>query len=306
LANHGAVAFENALALEQLRELNRGLEVKVAERTAELREAQAQLVHREKMASVGQLVAGVAHEMNNPLNFLQGNIYVLRQFSECLVTSLEESQALIVEHVPERLKEVKEIRDRNDVDAILKDLGATLKACEDAVGRTTKIVAGLNTFSRHGRAQLSKVDIEEVLERTLAVLQGRLKEIDVRKEYGKPPKVECLADELAQVFMNLLTNAADAVERGGRIAVRTRLSGDSRVRIEVEDNGSGIDPAIQGRIFEPFFTTKEVGHGTGLGLAITYGVVTRHRGTIEMTSELGKGSRFTVDLPINFEGEAGV
>jgi signal transduction histidine kinase len=304
LANHGAVAFENALAIEQVRELNRGLEAEVAERTAELREAQAQLVHREKMASLGQLVAGVAHEMNNPLNFLQGNLYVLRQFSESLVRSLEESHALVSEHAPDRLKEFKSIRERNDIDAILQDLGTTLSACEDAVGRTTKIVAGLNTFSRHGRAQVSRVDIEDVLERTMTVLQGRFKGIEVKKEYGKPPNVECLADELAQVFMNLLTNAADAVREGGQITVRTLAVGVGRVRIEVEDNGSGIDPAIQGRIFEPFFTTKEVGHGTGLGLAITYGVVTRHRGTIEMTSELEKGSRFSVELPVNFEGEA--
>jgi signal transduction histidine kinase len=297
------VAFENALALEQLRELNRGLEAKVAERTAELREAQAQLVHREKMASVGQLVAGVAHEMNNPLNFLQGNLYILRQFTETLVQSLEQSQALIARRAPDCLKDSEQIRDEHGIDLVLQDLGPTLSACEDAVARTTKIVSGLNTFSRRGRAQLSTVDLQEILDRTLAVLGAKLKGIEVVKDFASPPRVECLADELAQVFMNLLTNAADAVTTGGRITIRTRAISDSRVRIDVEDNGSGIDPVIRGKIFEPFFTTKEVGHGTGLGLAITYGVVTRHRGTIEVQSEPGKGSRFSVELPVEFQGE---
>jgi signal transduction histidine kinase len=305
LANHGSVAFENALALERLRELNRGLEAKVAERTAELREAQAQLVHREKMASLGQLVAGVAHEMNNPLNFLQGNLYVLRQFTEALARSLEESHTLIKQRAPDCLGDIDRIRDDNDTDLVLQDLGPTLSACEDAIGRTTKIVSGLNTFSRRGRAQLSRVDLHEVLERTLEVLRGRLKGVEVVRDFGDLPNVECLADELVQAFMNLLTNAADAIKENGRITIRTRASAKNRVRIEVEDNGCGIDPSIQAKVFEPFFTTKEVGHGTGLGLAITYGVVTRHKGTLDVRSELGVGTCFSMELPIEFSGDEG-
>ena len=215
--------------------------MKVAERTAELREAQAQLVHREKMASLGQLVAGVAHELNNPLNFLQGNLYILRQFSEALTRSLEQSQEVVARRAPACVKDLEQVRKENDVDLVLQDLGTTLTACEDAIGRTTKIVSGLNTFSRRGRAQLSRVDLQEIVERTLAVLRGRLKGIEVVRDFRNPPNIECLADELAQVFMNLLTNAADAVKEGGRITIRTGRSGETRVRIDVEDDGCGID-----------------------------------------------------------------
>ncbi len=312
LANQGAVAIENALALERLRDLNRNLERKVDERTAELtntldelRKAQDCLVHQEKMASLGQLVAGIAHEINNPVNFIQGNLHFIRQYTSTLAKSIASMDQLAAEHSSELREALDRIREDEDLAFVITDLDSTLEACDEGVRRTTGIVQGLRTFSRMEDAESEQIDIHETLDSTLTLLRSRLSELELVKQYGELPPVECLPGQIGQVLMNLLSNAVDAVGPAGTITVRTRLLESDRVRVEIEDNGCGIEPEKRDHIFEPFFTTKPVGDGTGLGLAITYGVVVQHGGTISVRSELGCGTCFELDLPIRYSPPTG-
>jgi signal transduction histidine kinase len=307
LANQGGVAIDNALALEQLRELNRDLERKVEERTselaealAELRRAKARLLHQEKMASVGQLVAGIAHEINNPLNFIQGNIHYLRKYTEALIRSLEDYERVVTECSPDSAAELEKIRSAHGLAYVFEDLESVFAGCEEGVERTTTLVKDLRTFSRPDLGELSRVNLHEALDSTLVLLKSRLSRIRVVKDYGEIRPVECLGGQLNQVFMNLLSNAADAVSESGTITIRTRPQGEDRVAVEVEDDGGGIEPEHLGRIFEPFFTTKAVSQGTGLGLATVSGILTRHRGEIRVRSEVGRGACFEVELPVEF------
>lgn len=306
LANQGAVAIENALALEQLRLWNRDLEDKVTARTRdladaldELRETQAQLVHREKMASVGQFVAGIAHEMNNPLAFIEGNLHFLRSYADTLARAVTSFEKAAATGDGERLAE---IRRELDLDHVLADLGGVLDGCAEGVVRTTGLVRDLRTFSRLDHADIGTVDLHASLDSTLNLLRSRLIGITVERRYGELPPVECLAGQLNQVFMNLLANAADAAGEGGRITVRTECCANARVAIEVEDDGSGITAEHLERIFDPFFTTKEPGQGTGLGLAISYGIVNRHGGTLTVRSTPGARTCFRVELPLHWSG----
>jgi signal transduction histidine kinase len=293
--------------LERLRELNRDLEKNVEERTSELAEAlgelrdtQAQLVHQEKMASLGQLVAGIAHELNNPLNFIQGNIHYLRKYTEALTGSLGDYERVVTECSPDSAAELEKVRSAHRLADVLEDLESAFAGCEEGVERTTTLVKNLRTFSRLDLAELSRVNLHEALESTLSLLEDRLGRIRVVKDYGDIPPVECLGSQLNQVFMNLLSNALDAVGESGTITLRTRPQGEGRVAIEIEDDGCGIEPEHLGRIFAPFFTTKPVGQGTGLGLAIAYGVLTRHGAEIRVRSELGRGACFELELPVEF------
>jgi len=303
LANQGALAVENALALVELRALNRNLEHKVSERTAELRTAldelratQGQLVHQEKMASVGRLVAGVAHEMNNPLNFVQGNMHHLREHTRALAAALADYERALAEAGAP----VAEVRERHDLDFVLGDLGPVFDACGEGVERTLAIVKDLRTFSRLDSGRPSRIDLIEALESTLTLLAGRLREIEVVREYAEVAPVEGLEGQIQQVFMNLLANAADAVWERGRITIRVLPAGADGVAVEIEDDGCGIPEAERDRIFEPFYTTKEVGRGTGLGLAISFGIVARHSGRLSVRSEVGRGSCFRVEIPTRF------
>jgi two-component system NtrC family sensor kinase len=306
LANQGALAVENALALIELRALNRNLERKVEERTGELqralrelRETQGQLAHQEKMASVGRLVAGVAHEINNPLNFVHGNMHHLREYSRAIVAALHDYEAAL--RTGAGTPAVAEVRESRDLDFVLDDLGAVFDACGEGIDRTLAIVKDLRAFSRLDSGEPSRVDLVEALESTLTLLGNRLRHVVVSREYAELPPVECLEGQIQQVFMNLLSNAVDAVGDGGRIAVRAERAADDRVAIEVEDDGCGIPREHLDQIFEPFFTTKEVGRGTGLGLAISFGIVARHSGRLMVRSEPGRGSCFRLELPTGFE-----
>ncbi len=305
LANQGAIAFENALALDALQDLNRNLEAKVDERTAELartleelQETQRQMVHQEKMASVGELVAGVAHEINNPLNFIEGNLHHLRGYAEELRGAFQDVQEAVKEERPELQTRVREIREHHDLDFVLEDLGSVFEGCDEGVERATRIVRDLRSFSRTDAGELSDVDLAEALDATLNLLRGRLTGIEVVRKYADVPPVECLEGQIGQVLMNLLANAADAVGEAGRITVRIGPADGERVFVEVEDDGCGIPDEVVERIYEPFFTTKEVGKGTGLGLSISYGVVSRHGGRLEVASTPGEGSCFRVELPV--------
>ncbi|MDH3211131.1 MAG: ATP-binding protein [Myxococcales bacterium] len=277
LANQSSIAIENAKAFDEIAKLNETLEARVEERTRELRETQAQLMQAEKMKSLGQLVAGVAHELNNPIGFVHANLQLLD------------------EQVRKLLEGQRTDSDREHVRAAITKL---LARSREGTQRVKKIVEDLRTFSRMDQAELQDADIHEEIDRTLALMEPRFKNrITVLRDYGDLPRVRCYAGQLNQVFLNLLTNACDAVEEGGEIRITTHRT-DGGVRLEFHDDGTGIPGDIQSRIFDPFFTTKPVGAGTGLGLSLSHGIVERHGGHIFVASEPGRGTTFVIDLPL--------
>ena len=289
LAHQASIALQNAASYEELVELNTRLEERVAERTAqveasnrdlaaalrELQQAEVQLVQSEKMASLGRLVAGVAHEINNPVSFIATSVSPLRR-------RLERAAASAPPELRRVLGEAEEI-----VDIMAR--GAE---------RTTAIVQDLRSFSRLGEASRKPVDLQEGLETTLRLLEARWRErITVHRDYGDLPLVECDPGQINQVFMNVLANACDAVGDGGNIWIATRSDGDT-AEIAIRDDGPGMMPEVRAHVFDPFFTTKDVGHGTGLGLAISHQVVTGHGGRIEVESQPGAGATVRIRLPI--------
>lgn len=278
LANQSAIAIENAKAYDEIAELNSTLEARVEQRTRELGDAQAQLVQSEKMASLGQLVAGVAHELNNPIGFVHANLQLL-----------EEQTRKIAEAAPGS-PEAQRAREA---------MQKLIVRSREGTARVKKIVEDLRTFSRVDQAELQEVDLHDGIERTLSLMEPRLKDgITVVKQYGDLPPVRCYAGQLNQVFMNLLMNSCDAMSGGGTITIRTAPS-DGGVRLDFSDTGPGIPPEIRSRVFDPFFTTKAVGKGTGLGLSISHGIIERNGGRISVESEMGKGTTFSIELPID-------
>jgi len=283
LANQSSIAIENAKAFDEIAKLNETLEARVDERTAELRDTQAQLVQAEKMKSLGQLVAGVAHELNNPIGFVHANLQLLGDY----IQKLEDAQASGGDAAKPR-------------EAIAKLLGRSREGTE----RVKKIVADLRTFSRMDHAELQDADLHEEIDRTLALMEPRFKNgIEVVRDYGDIPRVRCYAGQLNQVFLNLLMNACDAMKDEGRIRIRSR-KGPLGVRLEFADDGPGIPEDVRSRIFDPFFTTKPVGEGTGLGLSLSHGIIERHGGVIAVESAPGEGTRFVIDLPLEAVGDA--
>ena len=277
LANQSSVAIENAKAFDEIAKLNETLEARVEERTEELRDTQAQLVQADKMKSLGQMVAGVAHELNNPIGFVHANLQLIDEY----IVKLEQAQAQGGDTTRPR-------------DAITKLLVRSREGTE----RVKKIVQDLRTFSRMDSAELQDADLHEEIDRTLALMEPRFKNgIVVERDFGDLPRVRCYPGQLNQVFLNLLTNACDAIQDRGRIVIRTRRSADG-VRLEFHDDGPGIPEDVQRRIFDPFFTTKPVGVGTGLGLSLSHGIIERHGGRIQVTSTPGQGTRFVIELPL--------
>lgn len=258
----------------------------------EIRDTQAKLVHTAKMASLGQLVAGVAHELNNPIGFIYSNMSHLRDYSQKLIHLVD-----VAEKDPTSLRKEK---DKVDLDYIAQDLPKLIASCEDGARRTRDIVLGLRNFSRLEEAQIKQVDLHEGLENTLNLLSGELKgRIQVIKNFGPIPKVNCFPSQLNQVFMNVLSNAAQAIEGEGEIHISTRSLDGDRVEVAIRDTGKGMSKATLEKVFDPFFTTKTLGSGTGLGLSISYGVVQKHGGEILVASEVGKGTEFKIILPVN-------
>lgn len=312
LASQAAIAVQNALAIEELAELNRDLERRVESRTrklhetlAELRHTQAQLVHGQTMASIGRFVAGIAHELNNPLNFLMGNVHYLRDYSRALLQLLDAYEQVLPTLDADTREALEQRTVELDIAGLRVDLPSVIAGCLEGIERVIGLVRDLRTFSRIDYSDLVHADLNDALDSTLNLLRGRMRSIEVERDYGDLPPVECLASQLNQVFMNLLSNASDAVGEEGRVTIRTRCLSENRVSIEVEDAGCGIDPTILEHIFDPFFTTKDVGKGTGLGLSISYGIVARHHGSISVRSEPGVGTCFRVELPIRFERNLG-
>ncbi|OIQ69777.1 sensor protein ZraS [mine drainage metagenome] len=262
-----------------------------------LEEAQNQLLQSERMASIGQLAAGVAHEINNPVGFVNSNLGSLQRYVKDLLHLLETYEQTENALPPAALQQVRQVKQDIDIVFLQSDVTDLLNESMEGLKRVTRIVQDLKNFSHVDESERQLADLEAGLESTLRVVWNELKyKADVIKEFAGIAPIECFPFQLNQVFMNLLINAAHAIEKHGTITLRTGES-DSEVWVEVQDSGKGIQPEHLGRIFEPFFTTKPVGEGTGLGLSLAYGIVKKHAGRIDVKSQWGQGSVFRVTLP---------
>ncbi|MFM2063777.1 MAG: hypothetical protein RLZZ507_3448 [Cyanobacteriota bacterium] len=299
------------------------LENKVAARTAELEKTlqelkitQSQLIQTEKMSSLGQLVAGIAHEINNPLSFISGNINHAEMYSQDLLKLIE----IFRQTYPQTDSHIQEYMQKIDLDFVSEDLPKLLKSMKIGSDRIDQIVLNLRNFSRLDQAEMKSVNLHEGIDSTLVILQHRLKansdypEIIVIKEYADLPLVECYPGQLNQVFMNLLSNAIDAlvdycdnniIKNGTQanftpqIVIKTEISNSTSIKVKICDNGAGISEQVRTQIFNPFFTTKPIGKGTGLGLSISYKIVVeKHKGSIWCESQLGEGTTFCIQIPI--------
>ncbi len=272
--------------------------LELAARKAQLERLQAQLVHNEKMAGLGQLAAGIAHELNNPAGFIYGNMDLLKGYLGRLELVLS-----IYERVPLPAAEATGLnltKKEIGYDSLLPDLRSMITDCAEGAERIRDVVKNLRLFSRLDEAEFKRVDLHESIDATIRLLSryygaGRIRLI---REYGALPLVNCYAGQLNQVWTNLLVNAAQAIEGAGEVKISTKAEGES-VLITISDSGCGIEPNELPKIFDPFFTTKAVGEGTGLGLSITYGIIERHGGTISVESVLGAGTKFCVSIPID-------
>ncbi|MGL5059775.1 MAG: ATP-binding protein [Microcoleus sp.] len=280
----------------------------------ELKRTQSQLVHAEKMSSLGQLVAGVAHEINNPVNFIHGNLTCLEEYAQDLLNIVQ----LYQHYYPNPVAEIKAQADEIDLDFLHKDLIKVVSSMKIGTDRIRKIVQSLRIFSRMDEAEFKPVDLHEGIESTLLILQHRLKkqpdnpEIQVIRNYSNLPRVECYAGQLNQVFMNILVNAIDALdelnqksivseisENSSQIVISTSLVNAAWVQIKIADTGLGMPESIQRQIFNPFFTTKPIGKGTGMGMAISYQIITeKHGGKLTCSSTPGSGAEFTIEIPV--------
>lgn len=266
-----------------------------------LEQAHNQLLQSEKMASIGQLAAGVAHEINNPLGYVNSNLGSMKNYLAELLGIIGAYRQAEAE-LPDRTREdLERIRKQADLDFIVDDLLALVQESTEGIERVKRIIQDLKDFARADTGQdWQWFDVEAGLNSTLNIANNEIKyRAEVAMEYGGIPRIECLPSQLNQVFMNLLVNAAQAMkEQRGTITVRTGLADGDCVFVEIADNGHGIAPENLKKIFDPFFTTKPVGVGTGLGLSISYGIVEKHRGRIEVDSVVGRGTSFRITLPI--------
>jgi two-component system, NtrC family, sensor kinase len=291
---------------------NENLEEKVKKRTEELeltlhnlQNTQTQLVNQEKMASLGQLTAGIAHEINNPINFVSSNIAPLKRDIKDLLEVVEVYREKGVVEFSDTSKMAIQAKEQEvEFDYLLNEIDQLLRGMEDGAKRTVEIVKGLRLFSRVDEQDVKKVDIHDGLNSTLILLSSSMNgKIKVNRQYGSLPMVECLPGKINQVFMNIITNGIhallDNLDKNPNPELNLRTSRDENsIIVEIEDNGPGMPDKVRQRIFEPFFTTKAVGKGTGLGLSIVYTIIENHRGTLEVRSREGKGTNFIITLPI--------
>ncbi len=271
-----------------------------------LKQTQVQLIQSEKMSSLGEMVAGIAHEINNPVNFIYANLNYVNTY----VSDLLDLLSLYQQHYPNPHCEIKDKETAIEVNFLAEDLPNILSSMNSGAERIQNIVLSLRNFSRLDEAQKKSVDIHQGIDSTLLILQHRFNAtlkrpaIEIIKEYGKLPKVECYAAQLNQVFLNILSNAIDAIEerniaQSPTIRIRTDISPENHLLIMIADNGMGIPEEIQPRIFDPFFTSKPVGKGKGLGLSIAYQVVVKkHNGHLKYRTKVGKGTEFLIEIPI--------
>ena len=283
----------------------------LSEALQNLKQTQSQLIQTEKMSGLGQMVAGIAHEINNPVNFITGNLVHTKNYVEDLLGLME----LYQKNYPDPVPEIQEEAENIDLDFLMEDLPKILASMEIGAERISQIVLSLRNFSRLDEAEMKPVNIHEGIDSTLLILQNRCKPkgknsgIEIIKNYGDLPKVECYAGQLNQVFMNVLANAMDALENQPNphiititteVVQPTECIKPSQVAIRIQDNGPGMSEDVQKRLFDPFFTTKPVGKGTGLGMSISYKIIVeKHGGIIECHSELGQGTEFLIQIPIS-------
>ena len=316
-----ATALRISLENEQIiREQNVVLEKKVSERTLELKvanddlsktlqdlkDAETQLVESEKMASLGQLTAGIAHEINNPINFVTSNVKPLNRDVRTLIEMVETMEKLALDDtkVAQKQQHIEEYKNEIDYDYLKVEIDQLLNGIGEGASRTAEIVKGLRIFSRLDEDDLKRADINEGLESTLIITNNLLDNIiKIEKNYANLPLIECYPGKLNQVFLNMISNAIYAIKKkfdgkdGGLLTITT-LRDDEHVSIIIADNGTGMDENTKKRLFEPFFTTKDVGEGTGLGLSIAYNTILKHNGVVQIDSQVGVGTAFTIKLPL--------
>jgi light-regulated signal transduction histidine kinase (bacteriophytochrome) len=295
------VALQHAELLTQTQQQAKQL----SQTLNDLKQAQVQLFHSEKMSSLGQLVAGIAHEVNNPISFISGNLIHIQDYIQTLFKLIQSYQ----QYVPEPAPELLQLLEESEFTYIQEDLPKICASMEMGTTRIREIVQSLRNFSRVDEAEIKSVNLHEGIESTLLILQHRLKAIagnpiEIERHYGTLPNVECHAGQLNQVFMNLIGNAIDELEVANEPTARktltlsTYLMDDSRVAVSIKDNGRGITEEVQAKLFDPFFTTKPLGKGTGLGLFISYQIVEKHGGQLLCHSQVGEGTEFVIVLPV--------
>ncbi|TFH85615.1 hypothetical protein EQG41_16180 [Billgrantia azerbaijanica] len=259
----------------------------------ELEQANSQLLQSEKLAAIGQLAAGVAHEINNPIGYVFSNLKTLADYVRDLLQIIDASDRVA------SLEELQAVKQRLDYGYIREDVQALINESEEGIERVKSIITALKDFSHIEEDDFATADLHRGLDTTLNLVNNELKyKAEVVKQYGELPEIECLPSQINQVALNLLTNAAQSIEGHGRITLRTGCDA-THAWFEVEDTGHGITAEHRERLFDPFFTTKPVGEGTGLGLALSWSIVQKHGGRIEVASEPGQGSRFRVWLPLH-------
>ncbi len=298
-------ATATAMTQTQLKKTSKRLaEEKKAQQEliAKLEETKNQLLQSEKMASIGQLSAGVAHEINNPVGFIKSNFSSLKHYAKELNEVIEKYDDVIasIENA-DTSKKISDIKEEHDIEFVTEDIENLLTESFDGISRIEDIVKSLKHFSRADTNEWEDADINAGIESTLKVVAHELKYVaDIEKNYGELPLVQCLPMQINQVLMNLLVNAAQAMgddKKDGKVIVSTKLN-DDKVVVEIKDNGKGIPERELNKIFDPFFTTKPVGEGTGLGLSLSYSIIQKHSGDISVESEIGKGTRFIIKIPI--------
>lgn len=308
-------------AEEALKKANQELENRVEERTKALQETlkqlqltQTQLIQAEKMSSLGQMVAGIAHEINNPVSFIYGNLHHAHQYTQDLLKLVRIYQQLCPNPPPEIQEQVEEI----DLDFLIQDIAKLFQSMKVGTERIQEIVKSLRNFSRLDEAELKQVNIHEGIDSTLMILEHRLQatheypEIKIIKKYSQLPNVTCYPGQLNQVFMNILANAIDALETSAindnqkltknnpQIQIKTEVINEKWISVSITDNGLGINEQVRSKLFDPFFTTKAVGKGTGLGLYISYQIIVeKHNGQLNCFSVPGKGAEFVIKIPVS-------